>query len=61
MAYKVHHMDVDLEKDELALESFLNTLAGEVVAIIPNIKRTSLAQISGASRKIDFLLIIERT
>jgi len=43
------------------LESFLNELAGEVISIIPNIKRTTLAQIYGTSRKIDFLLIIERT
>ncbi|MFC2153260.1 hypothetical protein ACFLQ7_01315 [Actinomycetota bacterium] len=60
MAYKVHHLDVDLENDESKLETFLNELAGEVISIIPNIKRTTLAQIYGRSRKIDFLLIIER-
>ena len=61
VAYKVHHLDVDLEKDESVLETFLNELSGEVISIIPNIKRTTLAQIYGGSRKIDFLLIIERT
>ncbi len=61
VTYKVHHLDIDLENDEPALEAYLNKLAGEVVAIIPNVKRTTLAQIYGASRKIDFLLIIERT
>jgi hypothetical protein len=61
MAYKVHHVDIDLEKDESKLEAFLNGLDGEVVSIIPHIKRTSLTQIYGASRKIDFLLVVERT
>jgi hypothetical protein len=59
MTYKVHHLDIDLEKDESRLERFLNGLTGEVVAVIPNIKRTSLSQIYGGGRKIDFVLIIE--
>jgi hypothetical protein len=50
-----------MEKDASSLESFLNGLSGEVVAIIPNIRKTTLAQIYGMTRKIDFLLIIERT
>ncbi len=49
-------MDTDASK----LEAFLNGLAGEVVSIIPNIRRTTLAQIYGVTRKIDFLLIVER-
>ena len=61
MTYKVHHLEVALEADESMLEVFLNGLAGEVVSIIPNIKRTTISQIYGASPKIDFLLIIERT
>jgi hypothetical protein len=31
-----------------------------VVSIIPNIRKTTLAQIYGVTRKIDFLLIVER-
>lgn len=46
-------------KDASTLETFLDGLAGEVVSIIPNTKKT-LAQIYGAGRKIDFLLIVEK-
>lgn len=49
-----------MENDQLALENFLNNLVGEVVSIIPNNKNISLGQIYGVSRKIDFLLIIEK-
>jgi len=61
MAYRVHHLEIDLERDEHKLEDFLNRLEGEVVAIVPNVRRTSLGQIYGLSRKIDFLLVVERT
>ena len=61
MGYKVHRLEINMEKDAANLETFLNGLAGEVVAIIPNIKKTTLAQIYVATRKIDFLLIVERT
>lgn len=60
MSYKVHRLEIDMEKGASTLETFLNGLTGDVVSIIPNVKRTSLAQIYGASRKIDFLLIVER-
>jgi hypothetical protein len=60
MAYRVHRFDIDMEDDRQPLEDFLNTLQGEVIAIIPNIRKTSLAQIYGATRKIDFLFVIER-
>ena len=39
---------------------FLNSLRGEVVSIIPNQRNTTLAQIYGATRKIDFLYVVER-
>ncbi len=61
MAYTVHRFDIDMTKDQQAFEDFLNDLEGEVVAIVPNIRNTSLAQIYGVTRKIDFLLIVERT
>jgi hypothetical protein len=50
-----------MEKDRARLEEFLNNLDGEVVSIIPNVKKTNLSRIYGASRKVNFLLIIERT
>ncbi len=47
--------------DSAKLEAFLNGLGGEVVSIIPNVRKTTLAQIYGVTRKVDFLLIVERT
>jgi len=49
-----------MENDQNKLEQFLNNLEGEVVSIIPNIKRTSLFQIYCLTQKIDILLIIEK-
>ena len=60
MRYKVHRMEIDLEKDQDKLEQFLNSLRGEVISIIPNIARTTLFQIYGVSRKIKFVLIVEK-
>lgn len=60
MKYKVHKVDIIMEHDQSMLEQFLNSLEGEVVSIIPNIKKTTLAQIYGLTRKIDFLLIVEK-
>lgn len=37
MRYRVHRFDIDLSKDQMKLEQFLNQLDGEVVAIIPSI------------------------
>lgn len=60
MKYKVHKYFIDMENDETKLEQFLNNLNGEVVSIIPNIAKTTLFQIYGVSKKIDFLLIVEK-
>ncbi len=60
MPYRVHRFDIDMENDRRPLEDFLNSLRGEVVAIIPNNRKTTLAQIYGATRKIDFLYVVER-
>ena len=60
MSYKVHRFDIHMENDASKLEDFLKGLAGEVIAIVPNVKKTTLAQIYGATRKIDFLLVVER-
>lgn len=60
MSYKVHRLEINLEKDQLMLEDFMNRLKGEVVSIIPNIARTSFFQIYGLTRKVDFVLIIEK-
>lgn len=60
MNYKVHRFEINMEEEPFRLENFLNKLQGEVVSIIPNIARTSLFQIYGVSRKVDFLLIVEK-
>jgi len=60
MKYKVHRLEIKMERDQSKLEQFLNSLEGEVVSIIPNSERTSLSQIFGLSDKIGFLLIVEK-
>jgi len=58
MKYKVHQLDLKMEKDQSKLELYLNSLKGEVVSIVPNVRPTFRGM--GATAKIDFLLIIER-
>jgi hypothetical protein len=60
MRYKVHRLDIKRENIQARLEQFLNDLEGEVVTIIPNIKKTTLSQFYGIAGKIDFLLIVEK-
>jgi hypothetical protein len=60
MKYKVHRFEIYMEKDRQRLEDFLNSLKGEVVTIIPNNKNMSLLQVYGFTRRIDFLLIVEK-
>ena len=59
MRYEIHRFDINMEKDQDKLKQFLNNLRGEVVAIIPNVKPTFKPM--GATAKINFLLIIEKT
>jgi len=42
------------------LENFLNNLKGEVVTILPKIKKLSLPQIYGVTERVDYLIIIEK-
>ena len=58
--YKVHRFDIKMDEDQGKLEQFLNDLEGEVVSIVPNIAKTSLFQIYGVTRKVDFLFVVER-
>ncbi|WP_445475566.1 hypothetical protein ACT9XH_02140 [Methanococcoides methylutens] len=59
MKYKVHRIDVKSDNMQGYLEQFLNNLDGEVIAVIPNVKPTF--QLMGATAKVDFLLIVEKT
>lgn len=61
MKYKVHRLDADSDNMQEKLQTFLNSLKGEIISIIPNYAKTSLAWIYGLKSKIDFLLIVEKT
>lgn len=56
MKYKVHRFDLKMTTDQYWLEKFLNSLEGEIVAIIPNI---SLGVFW--AHRVDFLLVVEKT
>ena len=53
MKYRVHHFNIRMTSEQVQLEQFLNSLEGEVVAIIPNV--TWLPKV-----EVDFLLIVEK-
>ena len=58
MKYKVHRLDINMEKEQDKLEEFLNNLEGDVISIVPNVKPTF--QGMGATAKVKFLLIVEK-
>ena len=51
--YHVHRFDIKMTRDQRRLEQFLNSLEGEVVAIIPNVTPM-------LATYVDFLLIVEK-
>ena len=53
MKYRVHRFTIRMTRDEKELELFLNSLEGEVVAIIPNVTPVP-------ATFVDFLLIVEK-
>jgi hypothetical protein len=58
MKYRVHQFEIDMKRDRDKLEQFLNSLKGDVVSIIPNVKPTFRGM--GATAKVDFLYIVEK-
>ena len=56
MKYKVHRLDVRMTKDQDKLELFLNSLKGEVIAIIPNVAPFPFTW----HVQIDFVLVVEK-
>ena len=54
--YRVHRFDLIMTSDQSKLEQFLNSLEGEIVAIIPNVTVTPFTWAS----RVDFLLIVEK-
>jgi hypothetical protein len=55
--YRVHRFDIKMTTDQSKLEQFLNSLEGEVVAIVPNV--TSHGK-PFQTAVVDFLLIVEK-
>ena len=58
MKYKVHRFDLNMKTDQDRLEHFLNSLDGDIVSIVPNVKPTFKGM--GATAEVDFLLIVEK-
>jgi len=55
MQYRVHRFDLRLTRDQSKLEQFLNSLKGEIVAIIPNVTLKALWV-----HQVDFVLVVEK-
>lgn len=58
--YTVHQLEVKGKDIQNTLEQFLNNLDGEVISILPSIKKGSLPQIYGVSERVDYLIIVEK-
>lgn len=52
--YRVHRFDLKMTNDQSKLEQFLNSLEGEIIAIIPNVTMGFFW-----IHRVDFLLIVE--
>ena len=55
MEYRVHRFEIKMTTDQGKLEQFLNSLKGEIVAIIPNISVGFLW-----AHRVDFVLVVEK-
>ena len=53
MKYRVHRFNLRMTADQSKLEQFLNSLEGEIVAIIPNVTPIP-------ATFVDFVLIVEK-
>ena len=53
MKYRVHRFDIKMTSDQIKLEQFLNSLEGEIVAIIPNVTPFPATY-------VNFVLIVEK-
>jgi hypothetical protein len=58
--YRVHRLEVKGKDIQNHLEQYLNDLEGDVISILPAIKKGSLPQIYGVTEKVDYLIIVER-
>lgn len=55
MKYRVHRFNIRMTTDQSQLEGFLNSLQGEIIAIIPNVGVRAFW-----AHGVDFLLIVEK-
>lgn len=55
MKYRTHRFDLKMTREQDKLEQFLNSLEGEVVAIIPNVTMGFFW-----IPRVNFLLIVEK-
>jgi hypothetical protein len=55
MKYRVHRFELKMTTDQGKLEQFLNSLKGEVIAMVPNVTISFFWV-----HKVDFLLIVEK-
>lgn len=58
MHYRVHRLEVKKDTARETLEQFLNTMQGEVTAVVPYVTPTFLPM--GATAKVSFLLAVEK-
>ena len=55
MKCRVHRFNIKMATDQGKLEQFLNSLEGEVVAIVPNVSMGPFW-----IHRVDFLLVVEK-
>jgi hypothetical protein len=53
--YRIHRFDLKMTSDQSKLEQFLNSLEGEIIAIILNVTMWFFWM-----HRVDFLLIVEK-
>ena len=58
MKVRVHQLEVKKDNVQEKLQSFLDQLDGEILAIVPYVSPTF--QGMGATSEVDFLLIVEK-
>ena len=59
MKFRVHKLEVSSETAQEKLQAFLNQLDGEILAVVPNVSPVFKGM--GATARVDFLLIVEKT
>ena len=53
--YRVHRFDLKMTRDDKNLERFLNSLEGDVVSVVPNVRMKAFWV-----HVVDFVYVVER-